>query len=116
MDYCPVKECPFQRLRVELTAKLFRALSDPTRLLILRALQQGPLRVVDLCAQVNRAQPNVSAHLAFLRDSGLVTADPQGRETFYSLASPRVSLVLLCADDLVDEVGPDLCQCRFPSD
>lgn len=115
MDYCQVRACPFRAVREDLTAKLFRALGDPTRLKILKRLKEGPQRVVDLCEWVGRAQPNVSAHLALLKEIGLVVAEPRGRETFYSLATTHVGTLLAGANQLVDELGPDLCRCPEPS-
>src|SRR5712691_10513995 len=57
---------------VELAAKLFRGLADPTRLGVLLALQGRERRVVDLVAELGTSQANVSGHLACLRDCGLV--------------------------------------------
>lgn len=104
-------ECPVASARTSLAAKLFRGLSDPTRLTILQALQSGPLRVVDLSGVTGRAQPNVSAHLACLRDCGLVKATPSGRETYYSLADEGMLGLLAAADEVVRRVGSSLCNC-----
>jgi ArsR family transcriptional regulator, cadmium/lead-responsive transcriptional repressor len=68
---------------------LFRGLADPTRLAILLELRCGERRVVDLAASVGLAQPTVSGHLACLRDCGLVTWRPVGRQSYYRLAVPR---------------------------
>ena len=69
-------------------ACLFRSFGDPARLAILRHLAIGDHRVVDLTAHLGLAQSTVSAHLACLRDCGLVESRPQGR------ASPLASQVL----------------------
>ena len=58
-------------------ASLFQSLSDPTRLAILRHLAAGEHRVVDLTTHLGLAQSTVSAHLACLRDCGLVSSRPQ---------------------------------------
>ena len=50
-------------------AALFHALSDPSRLLIVRHLSLGEHRVVDLTAHLGLAQSTVSKHLACLKDS-----------------------------------------------
>ncbi len=60
-------------------ACMFRSLGDPNRLAILRHLALGEHRVVDLVSHLGLAQSTVSAHLACLRDCGLVTSRPQGR-------------------------------------
>lgn len=95
--------------RVAMAARLFRGLADPTRLGILIGLHSGPMRVVDLCDLTGRAQPNVSAHLAQLRDAGLVTSQSSGRETHYSLATDQMGEVLAAADEIIRLVGPQLC-------
>ncbi len=46
------------------------------------------------------AQSTVSAHVACLRDCGLVTGRPQGRQVFYSLARAEL-LDLLCAAEIL---------------
>lgn len=109
MSGCSVATCPIHAGRVEMAARLFRGLADPTRLAILLALRQGPLRVVDLCQQTGRAQPNVSAHLATLREFGLVVGQVSGRETYYSLDQDSMAHVLGAAEDVVSHVGPKLC-------
>lgn len=99
--------------RVALQAKLFRGLSDPTRLRILMALEAGPLRVVDLVHKTARAQPNVSAHLACLVDCGLVSGTASGRETYYELTDIGGSDLLAVADRVVRKIGPQLCTCEW---
>lgn len=93
-------------------ASLFHSLSDPARLAILRHLAAGEHRVVDLTAYLGLAQSTVSAHLACLRDCGLVTSRPQGRASMFSLATePHLMEVLGAAERLLAETGDavDLC-------
>lgn len=111
MSECLLMECPVVSARTALAVKLFRGLSDPTRLTILQALRNGPLRVVDLSGITGRAQPNVSAHLACLRDCGLVIASPCGRETRYSLADDGMLSLLEATDGVLARIGPSLCSC-----
>ncbi|CCH87097.1 Transcriptional regulator, ArsR family [Modestobacter italicus] len=93
-------------------ASLFHSLSDPARLAILRHLAAGEHRVVDLTAHLGLAQSTVSAHLACLRDCGLVTSRPQGRASMFSLATePNLMELLGAAERLLAETGDavDLC-------
>lgn len=113
LNECLITECPAMVARTSLAAKLFRGLSDPTRLTMLQALRHGPLRVADLSAITGRAQPNVSAHLACLRDCGLVSASPSGRETYYSLVDERTSDILVATEDILKRIGPKLCSCQW---
>ncbi|GAA3868215.1 ArsR/SmtB family transcription factor [Streptomyces sedi] len=83
-------------------AAMFRGLSDSTRLAILQRLARGEARVVDLTTAMNLAQSTVSAHLACLRDCNLVTARPEGRQMFYSLAHPELLDLLASAETLLE--------------
>jgi len=88
------------------TAALFRVLGEPARLSILRHLELGPHRVVDLVEHLGLAQSTVSKHLSVLRESGLVTSTPRGRATEFTLVAD-VSLVevFAAADRVLGEVG-----------
>ena len=90
---------------------LFRGLADPARLAILRHLALGEHRVVDLTSHLGLAQSTVSAHLACLRDCGLVTARPQGRASLYSLARPELLDLLAAAERLLDAAGEAVALC-----
>ncbi|SMY08444.1 ArsR/SmtB family transcription factor [Flavimaricola marinus] len=64
---------------------LFRALGDPTRRGIFEQLcRDGAQTVAALTAQAGVSQPAVSKHLAALKNAGLVTARPAGRQTHYT--------------------------------
>src|SRR5918998_693633 len=91
---------------------LFRSLGDPARLAILRHLALGEHRVVDLTAHLGLAQSTVSAHLACLRDCGLVTSRPQGRASMFSLAHDVELLrVLAAAEQLLAATGDAVVLC-----
>jgi ArsR family transcriptional regulator len=100
-----------ERLSAELAAKLFRGLADPTRLSVLLALQGGERRVVDLVAEVGGSQANISAHLACLKDCGLVAARPQGRASYYRIARPDVGQLLEAAEALLAAIGHKVSLC-----
>lgn len=69
-------------------ARVFRALSDPTRLRILNLLQYGEICVCDLVEVLRVPQPTASRHLAYLRRAGLVVARREGQWSYYRLAEP----------------------------
>ena len=76
-------------------ADLFRLLSDPGRVQILRALlEAGELCVCDLAAVVDMAESTVSHSLRLLRTSGIVRNRRSGRQMFYSLDDAHVRLLL----------------------
>jgi DNA-binding transcriptional ArsR family regulator len=66
----------------------FGALADPTRRRILQLLDRrgGGVPAGEIAAEFAEiSRPAVSRHLRVLRESGLVRADPRGREILYGL-------------------------------
>lgn len=91
---------------------LFRSLADPARLAILRHLALGEHRVVDLTAHLGLAQSTTSAHLACLRDCGLISARTVGRSSMYSLAvSAELMDLLSAAERLLAATGDAVILC-----
>lgn len=64
---------------------IFKALSDETRLRIIKLLEQGELCVCDITAALDMVQPKVSFHLGALKEAGLITDRKQGKWTHYRL-------------------------------
>ena len=96
---------------LQVAAALFRGLADPTRLAIVRRLAAGEARVAGLTAELALAQSTISGHLACLRDCGLVTARPEGRQMFYSLARPELIDLLAAAEHLLEATGSAVALC-----
>ena len=97
-------------------ACLFHGFSDPSRIAILRHLALGEHRVVDLTQHVGLAQSTVSAHLACLRDCGLVDGRPAGRQVFYSLTRPELMDLLAVAENLLAATGNAVALCPTYAD
>lgn len=96
-------------------ARLFHGLSDPTRLTLLLRLLDGERRVTDLVADVGGSQSNVSAHLACLKDCGLVIDRPgERRQVFYRIAHDELSVLLHATEGLLAAIGNDITLCRHP--
>lgn len=74
----------------QLEADFCFALSDPTRLMMIYALGEGPRNVTELASELGVAQPTASRHLKILRDRGLVYTVRQGTSITYHLADPRL--------------------------
>ena len=96
---------------IEIQAKLFRGFSDPSRLSILESLRAGAVTVSEIVKATGLSQPNVSNHLACLRDCGLVTAEQQGRFVYYELSDERVGQLLNLADELLADVTKGVYEC-----
>ena len=75
--------------------KLFKLLSDETRLRILYYLtQRNELHVRALCELLDESQPAVSHHLALLRVAGLIERRREGKHNFYGLKTRQFSTLL----------------------
>jgi len=70
-------------------AQLFKALSHPTRLLILEKLLEKEKCVNDIQKLLNVSQPNISQHLNILRFSGIVDFRQEGNLRCYFLKDPQ---------------------------
>lgn len=74
----------------ELHARLCKAIADPKRLLIITELRNGPMTVGELSESLEMSQSNTSQHLAILRDRGVVEAQKEGLNVYYSLRGKKV--------------------------
>jgi ArsR family transcriptional regulator len=81
-------------------AIIFKALSDETRLRIVKLLEKGELCVCDIVAALDIVQPKVSFHLGVLKEAGLIKDRKQGKWTHYSLNEvdlfKRMLMVSIC--------------------
>ena len=66
----------------------FGALADPTRARIVDSLAAGPRTVNEIVKLFSITQPSISRHLRILREAGLVSVHPEGRQRLYRL-DPR---------------------------
>lgn len=92
-------------------ARFFRVLGDPTRLRIIKALEQGELSVGELVAIVGQRQPRVSTHLACLRHCGFVESRRQGKEILYWLTMGGLDALLHNAVDIMEPHSERLASC-----
>jgi len=69
----------------EARARIAKALSHPTRLLLLDALMGNDLCVSEMTVLAGADQSTVSKHLAILKDAGFVTVEKQRSMSIYSI-------------------------------
>lgn len=80
---------------IDLAAEVLRMLSEPTRIRIVLALQDGGERSVTALAElVDRKPAAVSQHLARMRMARMVTTRQEGTSVLYRLADEH-ALVLV---------------------
>lgn len=100
------------RAGLSVAAAFFHGLSDPSRLAILQHLTLGEHRVRELTEHLGLAQSTVSAHLACLRECGLVSSRPQGRASVFSLTcTPQLLTVLAAAEQVLATTGYAVALC-----
>jgi ArsR family transcriptional regulator len=88
----------------QLAADLFRVLSAPMRLRIIRSLCDGEKNVTELLSEIETTQPNMSQHLNTLFSSGILTKRREGVQIFYRIADQRISSLcqLVCVQVAAD--------------
>jgi ArsR family transcriptional regulator, lead/cadmium/zinc/bismuth-responsive transcriptional repressor len=87
-------------------AERAKALSDPTRLTLAEALNEGgELCVCDLSWIVGRSQNLVSHHLGALRSRGLVRSRRDGKMVMYALTEVGASLLSAVRGDTTAELS-----------
>ncbi len=69
--------------------QIFKGLADITRLRILNLLLRGELCVCDIQYVLDSPQPNVSRHLTYLKNAGLVLDRREAVRIYYRLAQPK---------------------------
>lgn len=69
----------------ERTARVFQALSNPNRLMIVEMLQKGEKCACQLLGDLNIGQSTLSHHMKTLAEAGVVNGRPEGKWVYYSL-------------------------------
>jgi DNA-binding transcriptional ArsR family regulator len=81
---------PLPEPLVELIARRFRVLGDPTRIRLLDLLRDRDATVSELHEAIGASQQNVSKHLGVLLQAGLVTRTKEGTSARYAVADDAV--------------------------
>jgi len=63
----------------------FKAVSDPTRVRIMKLLVRNEMCVSDICSHFDMKQPSISHHLNILKNAKIVQSRKAGKEIYYSL-------------------------------
>lgn len=85
-------------------AEFFRMLGHPVRIRVLELLQDGPKAVRELLTEIEVEPSSLSAQLAVLRRSGIVTATREGSTVVYALAGADVADLLRAARRILTEL------------
>ncbi|OGT95944.1 MAG: hypothetical protein A3I79_01265 [Gemmatimonadetes bacterium RIFCSPLOWO2_02_FULL_71_11] len=90
------------KLDLTRAARLFHALSDPTRLRLLLCLRRGERCVCELMDGADAAQSRASFHLRVLKEAGLIVDRREGRWVHYHMHPD----VLRELGEVLDAIGP----------
>jgi ArsR family transcriptional regulator len=91
-------------------ATIFKALSDETRLRIIKLLEHGELCVCDIVAALDMVQPKVSFHLHALKKAKLLKDRKEGKWMHYRIDDADMFkrfLILSVHEKIHDEVLKD---------
>lgn len=69
----------------ETQSKLYQVLTNPIRVLILRALNCTEMSVSDISATVGSSMQNTSQHLRLMKDRGLLESRRDGQTIYYRI-------------------------------
>ena len=87
---------------IEEKTKLFKSLSDPNRLRILKMLQVKPLCVCEITDVLQLATSTVSKHLSILKETGFIIEEKDGKWVNYMINSQpddaRISSIISTLD------------------
>lgn len=89
---------------------LYGELAEESRRTLLAQLRSGPKTVNELVESTGMKQPNVSNHLSRMRRRGVVRDERNGRNVYYSIASPLLVELLDSRQNLFERssIGADL--------
>lgn len=90
-------------------ADIFKAMSHPSRILIIRELSKGRKCVGELTDLVGSDTSTVSRHLMVLRNAGLIRDDKIGLQVFYELRCKCVLKFLDCVESISAERSQTAC-------
>lgn len=85
---------------------IFHALSDETRLKIIKLLSKGELCVCEIVVALKMVQPKVSFHLGVLKEAGLVKIRRKGKWVLYGLNDAELFnrfLIMSVSEKISDE-------------
>ena len=74
--------------------KIFKALSNPTRLRIVVYLLQGEKCVCEIFPQIKRTQSTTSTQLKKLVDANILSSRRKGKSVYYKIKDLKVTKIL----------------------
>jgi len=88
--------------------KVFKALSNDARLMIIQLLSKQPMCVNALACMLEISQPAVSQHLKVLENAGLVRGNKKGYWVHYELVPENLQKCAAFIRGLTEEVNENV--------
>ena len=91
-------------------ARVFKALSDPNRLMIVDMLSCGELCACVILEKFRITQPTLSHHMGILCNSGLVKGRKEGKWTYYAINNVCTQGLRSALDAIISDKGKCICK------
>lgn len=92
--------------KLEKAAFILKTIAHPVRLKIIELLNENEqLSVGDICERINCEQSLTSHHLSNMRLKGILSAQRDGKNMFYSLKEKDVVHILACIENCNCNMG-----------
>lgn len=98
----------------EIESKVFKAMSEPTRLKILDLLSCSELCACEILDSLSVTQSTLSHHMKVLMNCGLVTGRKSATWMFYSISPERVKMIQQFIEILTRPGEGNVCRPRQP--
>ncbi len=85
----------------QLVSNVFKTLAHPTRIQIVKLLQEGEMCVCEILPNLDSEQSNTSQHLAVLKNQGIVESKKEGTKVIYSIKNREVYQMIDLAEKLI---------------
>jgi len=93
----------------DMTAKIFKAFCDPSRIMILELLQTGEKCACVLQEELNIPQSTLAHHMKVLCESGIVLGRKEGKWTHYSISEENSKQALSLLETLTRVTPSAVC-------
>jgi ArsR family transcriptional regulator len=91
---------PKTKAELDYSTDFFKAMSHPTRIVLVLELAQGEHCVRGLTEKVGADMSTVSRHLRELKNAGIIASEKRGNQVFYRLRTPCILNFLKCIRNL----------------
>lgn len=93
----------------DMTAKVFKAFCDPSRLMVLELLQTGEKCACVLQDELNIPQSTLAHHMKVLCESGIVMGRKEGKWTHYSISEENSKKAMELLGSLTSVMPSTIC-------